>query len=166
MSALFVGLNHHQQVMIFGACLMYDEMIISFQWLFSNFLDCMKGKEPTTLFTDQDVAIAAAIKSKFSSTYHVLCTWHLRLNAEEHIGSISRTQEFKDHMMYLFYHVDTVEEFDIAWVPMIEECFPGVDVKSGTYWLSRFLKLREKWCSEWLKRNFTAGMTTTQHAGQ
>ncbi|CAN0876392.1 Protein FAR1-RELATED SEQUENCE 9 [Linum grandiflorum] len=35
--ALFVGFNNHHQGVILGACLMYDETIESFEWVFRTF---------------------------------------------------------------------------------------------------------------------------------
>jgi zinc finger SWIM domain-containing protein 3 len=59
--AMFVGFNHHREVVIFGAALLYDETIESFQWLLETFFEAMSGKKPTTIFTDQDPAMAKAI---------------------------------------------------------------------------------------------------------
>ncbi|XP_020251115.1 protein FAR1-RELATED SEQUENCE 5-like [Asparagus officinalis] len=59
--AVFVGLNHHRETIIFGAALMYDETAASFIWLFETFLKAMCGKPPQTFFTDQDAAIAKAV---------------------------------------------------------------------------------------------------------
>lgn len=42
--AVFVGLNHHRETVVFGATLMYDETIDSFIWLFEMFLQVMSGK--------------------------------------------------------------------------------------------------------------------------
>ena len=35
--ALFVGVNHHKQTIIFGAALLYDETSETFMWLFDSF---------------------------------------------------------------------------------------------------------------------------------
>lgn len=70
---VFVGFNHHREVIIFGAALMYDEMADSFIWLFETFLDAMFGKSPKTIFTDQDAAMAKAISVVMPDTYHRLC---------------------------------------------------------------------------------------------
>ena len=35
--ALFVGVNHHKQTIIFGAALLYDEISETFMWLFNSF---------------------------------------------------------------------------------------------------------------------------------
>ena len=37
--AVFLGFNHHQEVVIFGATLLYDETAESFKWLFESFLN-------------------------------------------------------------------------------------------------------------------------------
>ena len=39
--ATFVGVNHYSQTIIFGCELLSDEMIESFVWLFSKFLEAM-----------------------------------------------------------------------------------------------------------------------------
>ncbi|CAN1168117.1 hypothetical protein LINPERHAP2_LOCUS27645, partial [Linum perenne] len=52
---------------------MFDETIESFQWLFRTFLHCMQ-RAPDTIFTDQDAAMAAALKTEMPDTFHGLCT--------------------------------------------------------------------------------------------
>ncbi|KAK9217999.1 hypothetical protein WN943_006633 [Citrus x changshan-huyou] len=66
--AVFVGLNHHQEIVTFGAVLLYDETADSFIWLFETFLQAMSGKVPKTIFTDQDVAMAKAILNIMPNT--------------------------------------------------------------------------------------------------
>jgi zinc finger SWIM domain-containing protein 3 len=36
---VFLGFNHHQEVVIFGVALLYDETAESFKCLFENFLN-------------------------------------------------------------------------------------------------------------------------------
>ncbi|GAV91354.1 hypothetical protein CFOL_v3_34750, partial [Cephalotus follicularis] len=36
---VFVGFNHHREIVIFGATLLYDKIIDSFAWLFDKFLE-------------------------------------------------------------------------------------------------------------------------------
>jgi len=59
--APFVGTNHHKQTIIFGAALVFNETIESFVWLFETFLTAMSGKHPSTIFINQDTAMAGAI---------------------------------------------------------------------------------------------------------
>jgi len=72
--AMFVGFNHHREVVIFGAALLYDETIESFEWLFETFFEAMSGKKPNTIFTDQDPAMEKVISLVMPNTYHRLCT--------------------------------------------------------------------------------------------
>ncbi|XP_042388073.1 protein FAR1-RELATED SEQUENCE 5-like [Zingiber officinale] len=62
--ALFVGVNHHKQSIIFGAALLYDETSLTFEWLFDTFTKAMCEKKPITILTDQDAAMAKALTSK------------------------------------------------------------------------------------------------------
>ena len=50
--ALFVGINHQKQTIIFGAALLYDETSKTFMWLFDSFQKAMFGKKPLTILTD------------------------------------------------------------------------------------------------------------------
>ena len=48
--AMFVGVNHHKQTIIFGAALLYDETIQTFTWLFDTFVKAMSGKKSQRAF--------------------------------------------------------------------------------------------------------------------
>ena len=50
--ALFFGVNHHKQTIIFGAVLLYDETFEIFMWLFDSFQKAMFGKKSQTILTD------------------------------------------------------------------------------------------------------------------
>jgi hypothetical protein len=71
--APLLGTNHHKQTIIFGAALIFNETIESFVWLFKTFLTAMSGKHPSTIFTDQDAAMAGAVAYVFPNTSHRLC---------------------------------------------------------------------------------------------
>ncbi|XP_062158622.1 protein FAR1-RELATED SEQUENCE 5-like [Alnus glutinosa] len=72
--AMFVGFNHHREVVIFRAAFLYNETIQSFEWLFETFFEAVSRKKPNTIFTDQDLAMAKAISLVMPNTYHRLCT--------------------------------------------------------------------------------------------
>jgi zinc finger SWIM domain-containing protein 3 len=74
---------------------MFNETIPSFVWLFQSFLQAMPGKHPSTIFTDQDAAMAAAISHVFPNTAHRLCLWHIGQNAVKHLGPIIKAVEDK-----------------------------------------------------------------------
>jgi zinc finger SWIM domain-containing protein 3 len=41
---VFVGFNHFRERVVFGAALLYDEIVDSFKWLFETFLAFTKSK--------------------------------------------------------------------------------------------------------------------------
>jgi zinc finger SWIM domain-containing protein 3 len=62
---IFVGFNQFRETVVFRACLMYDETFESFKWLFDTFVRAHNSKQPKTIYTDQDYAMAKAIKAVF-----------------------------------------------------------------------------------------------------
>ena len=71
--APLLGTNHHKQTIIFRAALLFNETIESFVCLFETSLIAMLGKHPSTIFTDQDTAMAGAVAYAFPNTSHRLC---------------------------------------------------------------------------------------------
>ncbi|KAK2979185.1 hypothetical protein RJ640_027022 [Escallonia rubra] len=67
---VFIGFNHYREQVIFGASLLYDETQASFNWVFSTFLEAHDFKKPTTLFTDQDIAMGNAISVVMPEVRH------------------------------------------------------------------------------------------------
>jgi zinc finger SWIM domain-containing protein 3 len=63
---VFVGLNQFRETTIFGATLLFDETEALFTWLFETFLAAHNGKQPRTIYTDQDAAMGKAIKIVFT----------------------------------------------------------------------------------------------------
>jgi len=74
---VFVGFNHYRETMMFGIALLYDEMLVSFQWLFETFLKTMCGKKTKTIFAGQDPAIAKTFSIVMPETFHGLCIRHI-----------------------------------------------------------------------------------------
>ena len=85
---LLVGLNNHKKTIIFGAALLYDETVESFIWLFNTFLAAMSGKKPQTILTDEDAAMAKAIKIVLPESHHRICVWHINQNACKHLFGV------------------------------------------------------------------------------
>ena len=76
--APFTGVNHHLQSIQFGCALLQDETEATFLWLFQTWLEAMGGRHPTSIITDQDLAMKAAIAKVFPNTHHRLCLWHIK----------------------------------------------------------------------------------------
>lgn len=78
---LFIGVNNHWQNILLGCCFLSGETIEDFEWAFSSFKESVYNKEPISIFTDGDRAMAAAIPIVFPTSRHHLCSWHLSQNA-------------------------------------------------------------------------------------
>jgi zinc finger SWIM domain-containing protein 3 len=155
--ASIIGANHHKQTIIFGAALLYNEIIPSFIWLFKTFLTAMGGKHPSTIFTDQDATMAGIIAYVFSNTNHRLCLWHIYLNATKHLSHV-----IHNHPMFLSDFKDCIYE------DRSEECFKKkwnellnkYNLQENS-WLQNLYELREKWAAIY-RDSFTTDITMTQ----
>lgn len=58
--ALFIGVNHHEQAVIFGAALIYNESREFSELLFETFQSAMSGKLLKTVLIDKCAAIGDA----------------------------------------------------------------------------------------------------------
>ncbi|CAN0916992.1 Protein FAR1-RELATED SEQUENCE 3 [Linum grandiflorum] len=160
-AGLFVGFNHHRKLIILGAALLYEETTESFEWLFGAFLECMRGKHPKSIFSDQCPAIGAGVRSIFPETFHGLCSFHLRENASKNLGIELAARVFRNGLSDAMYSVHTVDQFSMAWNRMIATTFPG-ETNGGHAWLDRLYKLRHQWSSAWVDNNRTCGMRSSQ----
>ncbi|XP_047979054.1 protein FAR1-RELATED SEQUENCE 5-like [Salvia hispanica] len=159
--ALFVGVNHHKQAIVFGAASLYDETIETFEWLFDVFEDAMMGKRPKTILTDQDQAMSAALASKWPSTYHPLCVWHIFQNAAIHLSNVfaSFKNTFAAYFSRCVYDFEEESEFLDAWNEMLEKYN-----LQDNQWLKRMFSLRENWALVYGRNTFCVDMVSTQRS--
>ncbi|XP_060213351.1 protein FAR1-RELATED SEQUENCE 5-like [Lycium barbarum] len=156
--ALFVGLNNHMEMVIFGAALLYEESTESFEWLFDALFSIMSADKPQTFMTDQDPAIVAAAVSVMPNTYHRLYVWHLKKNAFKHLNHIFRANSsFLKDFSRLLYDYEYEDDFLSAWQDMLEKYDLGVNS-----WLKTTFAIREKWSMTYGRNIFSAGMRSTQ----
>ena len=155
---VFVGLNNHKQMVVFGASLLYDETIPSFQWLFETFLKAMGGEKPKTILTDQDPAMTKAISLVMPETFHGLCTWRIRENALRHVNHLyQKSSKFCSDFEACIDLLEEEGEFLNAWNVLLVEHNVSEDS-----WLSMIFQLKEKWAWAYVRKHFTAGMRSTQ----
>ncbi|KAJ1284936.1 hypothetical protein BS78_03G243500 [Paspalum vaginatum] len=154
------GTNHHRQTIIFGCALLFNETIESFVWLFETFLTAMSGKHPSTIFTDQDAAMAGAIAYAFRNTSHRLCIWHIYLNAAKHLGHVihEHPDKFLPEFKRCVYEDRSEDYFNKKWNELLAKY--GLEDNS---WMLNLYKLREKWAAAY-RDSFTADMTSTQRS--
>ena len=150
---------------------MYDETFESFKWLFETFLKVNNGKEPKTIYTNQDVAMGKAVKVVFLESWHGLCTFHIMQNAVKHLAehddeesATSPKQEVEgsnkepsilSDFSACMYEYEDEETFEQALNSMRTKV-------SKQTWLDSIYKVREKWAECYMKGVFTLGMRNTQ----
>ncbi|KAL2465956.1 Protein FAR1-RELATED SEQUENCE [Abeliophyllum distichum] len=93
--APFVGVNYHGQSTLLGCGLISNEDTQTFTWLFRTWLECMEGKAPIGITTDQDRAITPA-----QLRYDELCETlrkvaDVEADDEEHCREITDWLEMK-----------------------------------------------------------------------
>ncbi|CAN0915253.1 Protein FAR-RED IMPAIRED RESPONSE 1 [Linum grandiflorum] len=138
----FFGLNHYRNLIVLGTYLLYEETTEGFKWLFTTFLECMKGKKPKTIFTDQCPAIAGGIRIVMSETFHGLCTFHINENAKDKFRKASQNGIVKD-LSHLMFGVDNEAEFDQHWDMMLQKHFTD-KLPEGHSWLTYIRKFRHQ----------------------
>jgi zinc finger SWIM domain-containing protein 3 len=152
--APIIGTNHHKQTIIFGAALLYNETIESFVWLLNTFLMAMFGKHPSTIFTYQCAAMAAAIRIVFPNTSHCLCLWNIYQNAAKNLSHV-----INEHPQFLAEFKKCVyEERSVAY----NELLVKYNLEDNS-WLNNLYRMRAHWAAVF-SDSFTVNMTSTQRS--
>ncbi|XP_074301360.1 protein FAR1-RELATED SEQUENCE 7-like [Silene latifolia] len=69
--------DHHKRSVTFCGALITREDYELFNWVFSRFLQAMRGKEPEYIITDQDPGIIKFVPLVFKTARHRFCMWHI-----------------------------------------------------------------------------------------
>ncbi|XP_073118902.1 protein FAR1-RELATED SEQUENCE 9-like [Henckelia pumila] len=147
---LFVGLNHHRQVVVFGAALLYDDTVDTFKWLFQTFVETMSGKKPKFILSDQDATIVQAIHALLPETNHFICAWQMYLIALKHLRHlISDHDSFATDFRNCILSHEQEDEFIQAWDSMLEK--HGLHQNS---WLKWMFREKEKWAATYGRNTF------------
>nr|XP_025877975.1 protein FAR1-RELATED SEQUENCE 5-like [Oryza sativa Japonica Group] len=168
---VFVGFNQFRETMVFGAVLLYDETYESFKWLFETFLKAHNGKQPKTIYTDQDSAMGKAIKKVFLESWHGLCTFHIMQNAVKHVAELEdeessnspkQTAEDNEEEQSILTDFSACM-FEYEDEETFEQAFSTIRAKASKQsWLDSIYKVKEKWAECYMKDVFTLGMRSTQ----
>ena len=102
---IFVGINHHLQIIPFGCALLLDETKETCVWVLNELVIAMGGKKPKTIMIDIDTAIAYAIKEVMPDTCHRICLWHLMKNGKQFVKGFIRCVDKHKR----------VEDFERGW---------------------------------------------------
>ncbi|XP_021756200.1 protein FAR1-RELATED SEQUENCE 5-like [Chenopodium quinoa] len=157
--APFVGIDNHWKNCMFACAFIGNEKTESFVWLLETFKKSMENRIPTSIFTDQDQAMATAIEQVLPDTRHRLCIWHLEQNAITRFGALKRDNEFKKIFNKCLKGCVTETEFEERWKEMIQK----FDLVNHA-WYQRVYNLKEKWCPPFSKDFFSAGILSSQRS--
>ncbi|KAG4128633.1 hypothetical protein ERO13_D09G032200v2 [Gossypium hirsutum] len=157
----FVGVNHHKQMVIFGAALLYDETVDSFKWLFQKFLEAMSGKKPKTILTDQDEIVSEAISSILPDINQRVCVWHVYQRALKQLSHMFiGSPPFVNDLLSCFFDLEEEEGFIASWNHMMD--LHGL---WGNEWLNKIFETREQWAIAYKRHIFCADIKSVQLRG-
>jgi zinc finger SWIM domain-containing protein 3 len=115
-------------------------------------------KKSITIFTDQDVAMSAALQIVMLEMYNALCSWHMWQNANRHLGYLLKSgSRFNKDFLACVYKYNDEDDFLFIWNIMLEK----YDAHENK-WLIDIFKLKKKWVQAYVIRTFTAGIKSTQ----
>ncbi|XP_026398279.1 protein FAR1-RELATED SEQUENCE 5-like [Papaver somniferum] len=152
-----VGINHHNQTVLFGGSLLYSESEYSFEWLMKTWMRAMYGKTPKVIPTDQESAIGGVIARVLPGTRHRYCLWHISRNAMKNLSDV--TKEFVSEFKNCLYGNETVEQFVHGGKTMLAN-----HKLQNNKWLLNLYEKREYWASVYTRDIFCGDMYTTQRS--
>ncbi|KAF8670328.1 hypothetical protein HU200_050876 [Digitaria exilis] len=158
--ALFLGMNHHRQLVIFGAAFLYDETVESFKWLLETFKSAMCGKHPKTILTDQSAPLKEALGLIWPGTIHRFCTWQIYQSTVKSVAHMfSTSEEFTRDFRHCIFDIEDEQEFVDTWNMIME--------KYSLRENELFIKLyedRENWAMPYNRQVFSGGITSMLQA--
>ncbi|CAA7403947.1 unnamed protein product [Spirodela intermedia] len=154
----FSGVNHHLQPVIFGCALLIDETEFSFAWLFETWLEAMGGRQPASLTSDQNRAMAAAVARVFPGTRHRFCKWLILSRTKQKLaGAYASHPTLREELESCVIHSETVRSFESSWVAIVDR----YDLRKNT-WLQALFNIRQRWVPLYLRDAFFAEVSPAQ----
>ncbi|KAJ1693496.1 hypothetical protein LUZ63_010194 [Rhynchospora breviuscula] len=154
--APFVGVNHHGFSIIFGCAMMTHESAESYKWIINCFLECMGGKAPESIITDQSLSMKKAIDATLPDTTHRHCTCHILNKLNPKIGN---NEDAASDIKNVIYKSKTEDEFEMRWQSTIRQ-----HSLEDNEWLKEMFDIRKSWIPAYLHDHFWAGMISTQRS--
>lgn len=149
--ALFLGMNHHQQMIIFGAAFLYDESVESFKWLLDTFKNAMCGKHPKTILTDGSSALKEALGLTWPGTIHRSCVWQIYQSTVKSLAHMfSASEEFTYDFRHCVFNIEDEQEFIDTWNMIMEKYNLGENE-----WFIKLYEDRENWAMPYNRQIFS-----------
>jgi zinc finger SWIM domain-containing protein 3 len=120
----------------------------------------MGGKDPSTIFTDQDATMSGAIAYVLPNTSHRLCLWHIVLNASKHLTHVihSHRHKFQSDFKSCIYEDRSEECFETKWHKLLTK----YDLHKNL-WMQNLYAMRKKWAIVY-RDSFIAHITMTRRS--
>ncbi|XP_025676494.1 protein FAR1-RELATED SEQUENCE 5-like [Arachis hypogaea] len=144
----FVGVNHHGRLTLLGCALLGNEKIASYEWVFSQWVNCM-GTAPQCIITDQCRSMYRAIKNTLPDTRHRWCIWHIMNKLPSKLGGYRQYGALYVDLNDIVWNSRTEESFEDNWADFIDE----YNLHNNT-WLSNLYDDRHMWIPIYFKGEF------------
>jgi len=106
---------------LLGCALLSNEDTKTFTWLFQTWLECMHGRAPNAIITDQARAMKNAIEVVFPKARHQWCLWHIMKKVPEKLSRYSDYESMKTLLHDVVYDSLSKSDFMEKWERMIED---------------------------------------------
>ncbi|KAJ1272776.1 hypothetical protein BS78_06G228000 [Paspalum vaginatum] len=149
--ALFLGMNHHRQMIIFGAAFLYDETFESFKWLLETFKSAMCGKQPKTILTDRSAALKEALGLTWPGTIHRSCVWQIYQSTAKSLAHMfSASEGFTHDFRHCLFSIEDEQEFVDTWNMVMER----YNLRENEL-LTKLYEDRENWATPYNRQIFS-----------
>ncbi|CAG8736191.1 9576_t:CDS:2, partial [Cetraspora pellucida] len=155
--SLFVEFNQNRQNILLAQGLLMDESLDSHAWMFKQIIKAT-NIQPTVILTDSDLAVNAAIRKVFQTTYPIHCVFYIMQNIHKNLYKQLGNQYEK--FFYDFYNCKNSfvqETFQNHFIKLLE------NYSSGKHYLEVLYKSKEYWAHLYKAFKFTRGMIFTSH---
>ncbi|KAG2609753.1 hypothetical protein PVAP13_4KG086466 [Panicum virgatum] len=129
----------------------------------TTFIAAHNGKQPRTIFTDQDAAMGKAILKVFTESYHGLCTFHIMQNVVKHLSS-AKDQDGGTEEGEEGEGEGEGEDEESHILSDFSACMYGYEDKvefQEAFDIMR-TKVKEKWAECFMRDVFSLGVRSTQ----
>lgn len=155
--ASFTGLNHHGQPVLFGCALLFDESGSSFNWLFQTWLHAMSGRHPTSLTTDPNQLIQAAVADILPAARHRFCKWAILRETHDKLSHIYQSHpSFEAEFQKCVNEADTIQEFESCWESLLQRYY-----LMDNEWIQSIYSARQQWIPIYLRDTFFGELSIT-----
>lgn len=152
--AIFSGVNHHLQPVVFGCALIVDDSEASFAWLFEKWLEAMPVGPPVSLVLEFSQEMAAAATKILPDTHCTFCEKHILGTVREELGSLYPEPELDHFITDLRKCIDCCrleESFESCWDSVIRKYgFRNNELLQSLY------EIRRQWAPAYTRKVFCA----------